>query len=304
MFEIFDNNILEQPNDDEFLYRFIKPERIDSLLKGEIYFAQLFEYEDYYEAITPIHHLIIQARNRIYDLEFPNWENNSLDITEFAKRSRFSTELLILYKQLNAITKISDENKLIDYLNRKIIEFEVIQKEHINRQRSILCNCWFIGDLGEESALMWNSYSIKGGLAIRIRFKEFKFLLENYFYNNKQKVDPIENVKTIKAGKVIYRRFNMENDWISDIEKGIPLSFFKHSSYKNENEYRIIIETDEVGHNGKSLNVFHSLSWEWFDVILHPSSTRLEMNAFKKLVSTYNINPKISFSKLSYRREM
>lgn len=57
MYEIFCHPKLLQPNDEEYLWRFIKPEYVNSFLEGELYFAQLFEFDDYYESITPIYHL-------------------------------------------------------------------------------------------------------------------------------------------------------------------------------------------------------------------------------------------------------
>ena len=111
------------------------------------------------------------------------------------------------------------------------------------------CSCWFIGDF-KESALMWRSYSDEGGIAVRINFGHFKERIKSYFYI-KNKYEPFEGVQTINAGKVKYSEYYFDKKWISDIQKGTPIGFFKHYSYQQENEYRILIQTEDP--NSKSL---------------------------------------------------
>jgi hypothetical protein len=46
---------LNQPNDEDYLWRYIRPERINSFLKGELYFSSLLDFDDQHEALTPLH---------------------------------------------------------------------------------------------------------------------------------------------------------------------------------------------------------------------------------------------------------
>lgn len=53
---------------------------------------------------------------------------------------------------------------------------------------------------------------------------------------------PDEEIVKIISGKVKHKRFYFESEWLDYIKKGIPLPFFKHISYKDEQEYRLIIQ--------------------------------------------------------------
>lgn len=298
MCQIFENPNLEQPSKYEYLWKFIKKDRIQSFLNGELYFSQLFEYDDYFESITPLHHALLSFNNIIRNHEhFPKIKH-TIGLKSLFQRSIFNNEIASVIKQIKRITGNDSTSAAFEILIEAIGNWEKIEKEHNSLQKKFLCNCWFIGDI-DESALMWNCYSDKGGIAVKIPFYFFKNSMENYF-KSKKEFDPDENIKTVTAGKVIYSKYSYNESWNTEIEKGTPLHFFKHSSYSNENEYRIVIEVSDIN-NIKKIHYPFQLSTHQFEIILHPSATNDDKQFIKNMYS-HPESLNISFSELSFRK--
>jgi len=126
MRNIFKDTSLEQPRDHDFLWKFIKPKHIDSFLAGELYFSQLIEFDDYYEAITPLHHLIISFSSRTHDLKIPQENETLLDFSNLISKTHASLEINQLLNQLKCITKINNGDDLFKIFKEAAENIEYI----------------------------------------------------------------------------------------------------------------------------------------------------------------------------------
>ena len=298
---IFDDIILDQPKDDQILWRYIKKDRIDDFLNGEVYFSRLSQFNDYYEGITPFHLMLLQFIKRsapwyyqqgraIQELQTNDSYINRLRL--YTDNFLIDNELKMLNSNLASLLEENDQEKLKIILDDKIANFNLIQNDHIKNQRRTLSSCWFLSNL-IESALMWNSYSEPGGIAVFIPFENFKRSVCNFF-NVSALHDTLKGIKTVKAGLIKYHHYYLTNEWLENIKKNIPLAFFKHISYKNEQEYRIVMEVDDENAEQK-YNLFCLM--DNFQIILHPSATHLDMDMMRDRVKG---RLHVKFSELSY----
>jgi len=257
----------------------------------------LYDFDDYYEGITPLYYFTFNFLRRTHNLKISKKNQYLKTLSDWLNNSRISFEIAHLRNQIKRITHVVDTDIIDEIFNDSKERLEQYHKEHIEYQKCIYCNSWFIGDL-EESALMWKSYSEEGGIAVRTSFIKFRKMIESYF-QAKNKFDPFQGVISVKAGKVKYRKYYLDNDWISDIQNGTPLGFFKHFSYQQEKEYRVLIETEtlDVPNNfSPLLNPFYPL-FNKFEIVLHPSST---WNDFEYLKNKFEYPRQLraSFSEL------
>lgn len=297
MNSIFDNKILEQPNDYDYLWRFIKPSRIETLLKGEIYFPSLFQYDDYLESISPLHHFLISIYKRLSRYDIVKWSKSKSKMENYFARM----EMANIEIQLKTILEIDDTTSIWKHLIDNIENIKNIEKEHLLNQQRTFASCWFIGDKS-ESALMWSSYSESKGIAIRIRFDKFKKLIESYF-NNHIKVPP-DIIGNIYAGKVKYHDFSRYAEWMLDWKLGRPLAFFKHKSFSQENEYRILIDLTKVNKEfNKSHQIINHTFFDDINFILHPSSNYNDLEQFRKKF-VLPASQVITFSDLTFRQNL
>lgn len=297
MISIFDNKILEQPKDYEFLWRFIKPSRIDALLNGEIYFPSLFQYNDYLESISPLHHFLISIRKRFSEYNFKEWSKSNIRIEKFFTKM----ELANIEFHMKSILENNDPIKNLEVFYESLKNIEKIEKEHQLNQENIFTSCWFIGDKS-ESALMWSSYSEPKGIAIRIRFDKFKELIQSYFSNPMNTSN--ELLKNIYAGKVKYQDFSKYVEWMSELKSGRPLAFFKHKSFNQENEYRILVDLTKMNLGfKKSHKIINPIFFEDIVFILHPSSNHNDLEHFRKRFSLPS-SQVILLSNLTFRQNL
>lgn len=298
MTNIFNHSELEQPQDNEFLWRFIKPKYIKHFIHGELYFSQLTEFDDYYESITPMHHLVLSYMNKMYGREIPPENKGLVHLRTLFQRMAFGMELSMFQKHLKEITKSQDKDVNWKALANAIDDIENIHNKHIENQLKTHASCWFIGNF-TESALMWSSYSQPGGIAIKIRFSDFKRLIQDYFkfidYNNR-----LSGINRILGGKIKYLHYRMEPQWSAMLESGTPPSFIKHASFKQENEYRLIIERTEKIQDDSEKVFRPFISHDYFDIILHPSASIEDFESLKEKLKD-KLQPRISFSELAYR---
>src|SRR4051812_3481354 len=113
--------MIEQPNDEQYLWRYIKPERVQSLLDGNIYFATLIDFHDHYEAITPLHYFLHRFLKRSIGLDF----DLSRSIKEIESYETVLGTLLMwvgiydMEKKLSMLTGLTDH----DELSKKIMDY-------------------------------------------------------------------------------------------------------------------------------------------------------------------------------------
>lgn len=297
MISIFDNKILEQPKDYEYLWRFIKPSRIESLLKGEIYFPSLFQYSDYFESISPLHHFLISIRKRFSEDNIIEWSKSNIRIEKFFARM----EMANIEFHMKSILENNDPKKNWESFFESLNNIENIEKEHQLNQERTFTSCWFTGDKS-ESALMWSSYSEPKGIAIRIKFDKFRELIKSYFSNSLNIFGELH--ENIYAGKVKYQDFTKYFEWMSELKSGRPLAFFKHESYIQENEYRIVVDLTKVklGFNN-SLKFFNPIFFDDIEFILHPSSNHNDLEHFRNRFRLPS-SQVIKFSNLTFRQNL
>ena len=135
MNKIFENTYLEQPKNHEFLWRFIKKKYVKNFLKGELHFACLKDFDDYYEAITPLHYFMLIFKRRSYNLRISNKSNHLKTLNDRINESRIFLEITQLQKQLMEITHINDKDKIAEVFTESIENLEKFHLKHIENQK-------------------------------------------------------------------------------------------------------------------------------------------------------------------------
>jgi hypothetical protein len=125
---------------------------------------------------------------------------------------------------------------------------------------------------------MWKTYSQEGGVAVRIRvdrfikkFTTFREVTKNY------KIDT--GIDKIYFGMVEYHHYQLSEKWIERVGNKIPLAFFKHNSFKHENEFRLIYQSSTTN-SVREISPFGLLND--FTVVLHPSTSPEQMQDVSK----------------------
>ncbi len=260
-----------EPNGEEYLWRYIKPQYVDSFLNGDIYFAMLNQFNDNFEAIDPVHYFIYHFLNYGIGKQF----DFSKRITEIETSEELRDRLLMsisiydLEKKISRITGITKKSELEELIKFHIKNINDLAQSQFDFQYKHYASCWFVGD-HIESALMWSSYSEPNGIAVRIKYKDFKKITETYFKETQEKIFGIEKCY---AGLITYCDYNDPNDWLAKIENGGNLIFFKQQFYKDEREYRFVLKRYD-GLPREMFNQKHQIFKDIskFDVLLHPAS--------------------------------
>jgi hypothetical protein len=122
-----------------------------------------------------------------------------------------------------------------------VLNLNPTKRNSLRKQREIFqdtnyANCWYISDY--ESVAMWKLYSNPDSVAIRVPYAILKDEILNYNFEL-----TYEDFENLRFGCVDYFKFN-DLDKLTDIV-GIHKDpgFFKDLSFKHENEFRIILQT-------------------------------------------------------------
>lgn len=142
------------------------------------------------------------------------------------------------------------------------------EQESLIKQKTQYINCWFKGQ--RESMAMWNLYSDKTGIALKINGRQFIDYLKEQIDNEKELYP---NYKLI-CGQVEYRKLNPVD--LEQEKTNIKYSALKKDeSFQYENEYRLLIKSPEteyfVQNNPDVIEI--DLSSDFFkitEVICHP----------------------------------
>lgn len=290
----------KEPNDEEYLWRYIKPQYVDSFLSGDIYFAMLSQFEDSFEAIEPLHYFVYQFLNRglgqQFDFSKPMKELSSSE--EVMGTLLMSIGIYDLEKKLSRITGKTDRSELSALVKHHVENMNDFIQPQFNFQSKHYASCWFVGD-HIESALMWSAYSEPNGIAVRIKYKDFKDLIENYFSDTKKSTLGIEECY---AGLIDYCDYNDPDDWLAKIEKKENPIFFKQQFYKDEREFRFVIKRYE----NFPLEVFNQKHKIFednskFNIILHPTSGPDDIGKFQSKLKG-DLRFRVSMSEMSLNR--
>ncbi len=297
---LFETPALKEPEAHEILWRFIRPCHVKSFLEGGLYFAQLTQFNDFYEAITPMHYLLISMAKRSINWKCERAKSGIESFLNQFKNLWTALDWNLFLTQFRLITGIAYEAEdfwpTITHLTENL---EGIYTKHRKTQESFYSSCWFIGDF-DESAMMWQCYSEPGGVAVRTTYERLKSNLKIHF-ENLNRFELQNGIKKVITGKVEYHKYALIASWVESMTKGVPLPFFKHDSFKNENEFRIVLEK-EAGFSNEfqqKQNIFHA-NLDDFRIILHPSSQITDIEKLKQM-SSYSYGLNILMSELSYR---
>jgi hypothetical protein len=276
---------LEMPKDYQYLWRYIKPHRISDTLQGNVYMPTLREFDDYFEAITPMHLFVLDWYRKFSCLQQSPPDQSLLKMNIPSREmiaAHFDNQILL--RQIRLLTGIEELHKIEQVLEDIVLNFDRIRADHFIQQSKYRASCWFVGT-EEESAVMWKSYSEKGGVAIRIRVDRFLSSVRTWVdCQNRYGVPSID--ASIYMGMVKYHNYQLSEKWMEEVKTGIPLMFFKHASYSHENELRIVIDPKNEAAKNYFQNSQSLLGIMLpMDVILRPDTPIEEFLSFQKIVS-------------------
>lgn len=290
--------MLRLPSSKTYLWRYIKPHRIESFLNGELHFAPLISFDDRQEAITPRDaHIINFMKSHAgvpFDLKKPLNEQDKDSITGTMLMWQ---NIYLLEKKFLLTNEVTDRNEVSKILYHYIDNQKEILKKQTEIQLKYYASCWFASGL-DESSLMWTSYSEPGGIAVRMKYSDFRANLKKYFKTIDLKTS---GIKEIKYGLLNY--INQDVDyvkWSELIKKGVPLPFFKQHHFKQEKEFRIVLEKED----GVAMKDFRYIydffsNFIEYDIILHPASGPEELEYIKSRVSP-DKKTRVNLSNMSF----
>jgi hypothetical protein len=267
-------------NEDAYLWRYMDIHKFLSFVfNRSLHFTRLDNFEDKKEGIT-VNHLFYKGLKKQMD-NHPMFDNI---------RKYMSIETLG-----GAMNKIDDQLEKI--------------------QRRNFANCWVIGENNSESVAMWNLYSKPNSLAIKIKYSNFKKLL------NDKGLHSFDSTREVICSPINYIDFQ-KPDYKN--LKNIDSVFTKDISFKHENEFRIIVKevereippinyeqnmhrknidkmyNEHWNYLGLELNIFDFNSFE-FEVVHHPKSQDWAKNNISEIIRLAKIDFKINESILELK---
>jgi hypothetical protein len=271
--------------EDAYLWRYLDLHKFLSFVIGKsLFFSRLDKFEDKLEGISLIH------------LYYKNLKS------EMDNHPAFDD-----MRQMFSINNLSGEMEQID-------------KEISKTQEFNFANCWVISKSHSESVAMWNLYSQPNSVAIKIKYKDFKSLLQ------KNGLNPTTTTREsdIICSPVRYIDFQNSNQEQQKI-KGIRDSvFFKDISFKHEAEFRIIIReqpyekppikyrppvpkrvieykyNEKVNYPGINMELINFDDYP-FEVIHHPKSQDWAKENVAKILGLSNLDLKLKDSNLELK---
>jgi len=265
-------SFLNEPNDDDLLWRFIDINKFLSfLIENKLHLSRFDQLDDAHEG-SPVEHLMKKL---------------ALHKAEQQPDNKIETLLFKIGVHLSdGILKWSREAETKLY------------------QQLYYTNCWFIGK--RESMAMWSSYSNWDSVAIRIKYKSLK----EVFTNKQFKIKELDGFHEIKLGKIQYIDYiNLDED-IAEVHDKIQIGFTKDVSYLHENEFRICLvknnpekvwvkyqdkkkwmvkdEKELLANKGLSfvLNDFSKLP---FEIFFHPKAENFSKANIKNLLTKFEL---------------
>jgi hypothetical protein len=305
MKEIFPLNFLKEPNEHDYVWRYMSIEKLSSFLKGELYLSPLNDFDDYYEGITPTHFYLLQFLNYLALLENKKYNSKEEGIRSLFSNIKFLPEILNLKQLQSRIAnhwKLGEIDNLHDLIAEQLENYHIIEQNHEIFQKNNFCSCWFVTNNIEESYLMWKSYCNKHGVVIRIRYKDFKKLInDSLSYDANSHFKDPSITESFNVGLINYQDYKLSNAWSDEISKEKSPVFFKHYSYKNENELRVHVKKNDKTTLFNNIFTFASFQlYGKFDIIINPWANFLEYYTIENMIKDNNTKADIYFSELSH----
>ncbi|WP_269240293.1 DUF2971 domain-containing protein [Flavobacterium limnophilum] len=254
-----------------------------SINKPETNSPYLWKYLDLHRFI----YLLTEQKlffTRLDKLEDP-FEGVAIKILrDDAKYSKFFSTPDYFPKSFSPEEKIQLENE------RKSHQ-KIREKEIAKYQTQQYVNCWFACD--RESMAMWNLYSNRDSVAIRIEFEKSKDLLEESF---KKVISENDKKMSILGQEIKYLRLN-------PFDENLPKQNFRFSglkkdvSFEYEKEYRFLIATTPLKTQPPFFAVPIEIKKLEMSIIAHPNMESWKLNNLRKLLNMTNL--KIDIEKSS-----
>jgi hypothetical protein len=267
-------------NEDAYLWRYMDIHKFLSFVFNKsLYFTRLDKFEDKKEGIT-VNHLFYKDLKKQID-NHPIFDS---------VRNYMSVETLG-----GEMNKIDDELEKI--------------------QRRNFANCWVIGENNSESVAMWNLYSKPNSLAIKIKYSNFKKLLNekglhsfdstrevicspiNYIDFQKPDYENLKNVDSVFTKDISFKHENEFRIIVKEVEKEIPAINYKQNIHRKNIDK---IHNEHWNYFGLELNIFDFKSFE-FEVVHHPKSQDWAKNNINEIMRLAEIDFKINESILELK---
>lgn len=188
----------------------------------------------------------------------------------------------------------------------------LLRRKRETFQDTNYASCWYVNN--HESVAMWQLYSKPDSVAIRIQYKDLINELSHLNFNL-----PNHNYEKMTYGCVDYHQFNdFEKLCNIDLKNDIQ-GFIKDSSFRHEEEFRIIIEIkeelkyleargiipdEEVDEINEAQNIkvihlnFSNFKSLPFEIIFHPQSTAWHRQNINKMLDKFDLKFKTNESAL------
>lgn len=312
-------NKLDKPSPNKYLVKYTGLKNVTDFLSGNLFFNSVFNYDDYFEAISPVHLLIHHIKKNkleeFFYLQFKEdpYLSDVYDIIRHSGRLNLEDKQLTKLKSLleleNESTQEWSIEEVKDWLLNYMAYFDQQDYFHYSFQKRNYVNCWFQSPSCNqlESYLMWKNYADKDSILIAIQFKHLEAILTEV--GNQGVIEPLnktdeerfENIEStdfdLFYGRVDYRNYldidlpNKDNDK--------PSVFFKDLSYQHENEFRILslarknLDTP----NFKFKFEFYEDIRKAMKFIVHPSCDSRQYSKIRNTLERSEVN-NIQFSKI------
>jgi hypothetical protein len=264
--------IIEHPNEfnigqleNLFLWKYLDLYKLlDLITTGELYFTRFDHFEDGLEGLTG---------KAIKLMAFTQGQPLCLETIDKA----LSPE-----RQLREIQDDRDtRQKLQSIIN--------------DSQKTQFANCWFLDD--RESLSMWKIYSKKEGIALKFNAKQLTELIIAAAKNLTN-----SNFKILYYGKVNYKKI-----WPYGIHEKFEEKFNglkKDRSYSSESEFRFVAVTprDKAGVHSCFRLPFGDLKNVELEVIANPFMEAWQFNILKDLLQKYDLENKLTTSKMKIKK--
>lgn len=247
------------PNDSDFLWKYIDIHKfLDLLIAKRFRFTRMDQFEDSLEGI-PFESLYrISAMKRELNVGFSDIVKT---VSDFADKSTDK-----LYGRIDVINHI---------------------------QASTYVSCWFLEN--RESMAMWNLYSNKDGVAVKVNFGKLKALL----YPN---IDD-EFIKEYYCGRVVYQDLYESNPISQEYLRTIPKAALrKDKSFTHEKEFRFVIKLDNVDNEllGIDSQIIELKDLE-MTIICHPQMPDWKKNNIKGILKSKKMQSSFKESGIELR---
>ena len=257
--------------DDDYLWRYFDLKGFMSFIcTKSLFLRRIDRFEDSFEG----RNLLLVKEQRARHKRQPE--------TEGLGKILFSGPLGFLLR--NPLTDREEELKRIEEVSQKLLYI----------------NCWHKNN--RESPLMWAIYSSHEGIAVRIRFKDLKLMLDSAYVP----LPPDERV-SLHFDKVTYiDSTRIEHMAEEDLIRECPFGMTKDEAYEHENEYRLLAKAKNVLYDdedeelvGIELPVRHSLTP--MTAFFHPKAERWYCRKIEALVKRLEPELSLDYSKLEFR---